>query len=335
MNESFTMKTYLLIDVMNLMWRAAHVARGDAYTRQGLALHIMLQSIPYVAKNYSIDHVIFCFEGHSWRKDFDSTYKLNRKLIDDNLSADDREFKDYMLEILNDLKEFIDTKTHATVLQHHKLEADDLIAGWCQTHPDDTHIILQSDSDFKQLLAPNVIIHNGVEQSTTYHDKIILENGKMKKDKDGNIVIPENAEYFLFKKIIRGDTSDNIRPSYPGVREKGTKKKVGIIDAFNDRREKGYNWNSFMNEQWTDHEGVTHYVKDKFNHNKILIDLTAQPDYVKKYIAETIASAYNNDKRKQMIGIHFIKFCGKYELNNIATNASQISDILTKRLVQD
>ena len=37
---------YLLVDVMNLMWRAAHVTRGDNYTRTGLAAHILLNSLP-------------------------------------------------------------------------------------------------------------------------------------------------------------------------------------------------------------------------------------------------------------------------------------------------
>lgn len=327
------MKTYLLVDVMNLMWRAAHVARGDAYTRSGLALHIMLSSIPYVAKNYTIDHVVFCFEGRSWRKDVDTTYKLNRKVADSKLSVDDKEFKESMLEIMADLQDFITNSTHASVLQHPKLEADDLIGGWCQTHPDDTHIILSSDSDFKQLLAHNVIIHNGVEKTTTYVDKVILENGKHKLDKDGSPIVPESAEYFLFKKIIRGDTSDNIKPSYPGVREKGTKNKIGIIEAFKDRHNKGYAWNTFMNETWTDQNNVKHYVKDKYNHNKMLIDLTAQPEYVKNHIAETIAEVYANEKRMQLIGIKFIKFCGKYDLQNIATNATQITNILSKRLL--
>lgn len=317
------------------MWRAAHVARGDAYTRSGLALHIMLQSIPYVAKNYTIDHVVFCFEGRSWRKDVDSTYKLNRQVADSKLSVDDKEFKESMLEIMTDLQDFITNSTHASVLQHPKLEADDLIGGWCQTHPDDTHIILSSDSDFKQLLAHNVIIHNGVEKTTTYVDKVILENGKHKLDKDGSPIVPESAEYFLFKKIIRGDTSDNIKPSYPGVWEKGTKNKIGIIEAFKDRHNKGYAWNTFMNETWTDHNNVKHYVKDKYNHNKMLIDLTAQPEYVKNHIAETIAEVYANEKRMQLIGIKFIKFCGKYDLQNIATNATQITNILSKRLLQD
>lgn len=317
------------------MWRAAHVARGDAYTRSGLALHIMLQSIPYVAKNYTIDHVVFCFEGRSWRKDVDSTYKLNRQVADSKLSVDDKEFKESMLEIMTDLQDFITNSTHASVLQHPKLEADDLIGGWCQTHPDDTHIILSSDSDFKQLLAHNVIIHNGVEKTTTYVDKVILENGKHKLDKDGSPIVPESAEYFLFKKIIRGDTSDNIKPSYPGVWEKGTKNKIGIIEAFKDRHNKGYAWNTFMNETWTDQNKVKHYVKDKYNHNKMLIDLTAQPDCVKNHIAETIAEVYANEKRMQLIGIKFIKFCGKYDLQNIATNATQITNILSKRLLQD
>ena len=37
-----------------------------------------------------------------------------------------------------------------------QLEADDLIAGWVQAHPNDNHVIISTDGDFAQLIAPNV-----------------------------------------------------------------------------------------------------------------------------------------------------------------------------------
>ena len=41
---------------------------------------------------------------------------------------------------------------------------------------------------------------------------------------------PEPA-FMLFEKCMRGDTSDNVFSAYPGVRKKGTKNKVGLIEA--------------------------------------------------------------------------------------------------------
>ena len=37
---------------------------------------------------------------------------------------------------------------------------------------------------------------------------------------------------------MRGDTSDNVFSAYPGVRVKGTKNKVGLQDAFEDKESK-------------------------------------------------------------------------------------------------
>ena len=39
---------------------------------------------------------------------------------------------------------------------------------------------------------------------------------------------------------MRGDPSDNIFSAYPGVRTKGTKNKIGLTEAFEDRNSKGY-----------------------------------------------------------------------------------------------
>lgn len=326
------MKTFLLIDTMNLMWRAAHVTRGNTFDRVGLAVHISFNSIVSFASKQDIDHLVFCFEGSSWRKQYDSSYKANRKIAKAKLSQEDIEFQDYLIEVQNDMKDFLENKTNVTVLQHENLEADDLIAGWIQTHSDDNHVILSTDSDFLQLLSDNVSIYNGVDKKYIRSTGIFDEFDRQMKDKNGNLMFPENPEYFLFEKIIRGDTSDNIKPAYPGVRKLGTKNKVGIVECFEDRQKQGFAWNTFMNEQWVDHEGETNLVKDKFNHNKLLIDLNNQPDHIKLYMAETISNVYENTKHQKQVGIEFLKFCGKHQLVNLAKYPEKIAKLLEKGL---
>jgi len=121
---------------------------------------------------------------------------------------------------------------------------------------------------------------------------------------------------------MRGDTSDNIFSAYPGVRKKGTKNKVGLQEAFSDKEAKGFAWNNLMLQRWTDHNGEEHRVLDDYERNCILVDLTAQPDHVKVWIAETIANG-SVTKAVPQIGTRFLKFCGKYELKKLSEQAQQ------------
>ena len=69
-------KTYLLFDSANTFFRARHVVRGDDIdTKTGLALHICINSVKKCWERFKADHVVFCFEGRSWRKDTYTPYK--------------------------------------------------------------------------------------------------------------------------------------------------------------------------------------------------------------------------------------------------------------------
>lgn len=324
------MSNFLIIDTMNLMWRAAHVTRGDAFDRAGLAMHILFNSIPFTARKFKVDHLVFCFEGRSWRKDIDPFYKQNRKVKEAKLSSSEREFTDYLIEVLDDLKNFLVEKTNSSVLQHTCLEADDLVAGWIQKHPDSNHIILSTDTDFQQLIAKNVQIYNGVDKKIIRIDGVFDENGQPFKNSKGEIVPSIEPEYYLFEKIIRGDPSDNVRPAYPGARKNGTKNKIGIVEAFEDRINQGYAWNNFMNTIWTDENGNDKRVKDCYESNKLLIDLSDQPEVIKDVIAEVISDTQS--KNKVMIGISFLKFCAKHQLTKLAEYPEKIVDLLGKPL---
>ena len=75
-----------------------------------------------------------------------------------------------------------------------------------------------------------------------------------------------------------------------------------------------------MLQRWTDHNGVEHRVLDDYNRNRVLVDLTAQPDDVKVKIAETIASG-SVPLNRPMVGAQFLKFCGKYDLIKMSEQA--------------
>jgi len=135
--------TYLIIDSANTFFRARHVVRGDdVETKLGLALHIMMNSVKKCWERFNADHVVFCFEGRSWRKDFYPAYKQNRKVTRDAMTPAEQEADQLFWQTFDEFKQFVTEKTNCTVLQHPQLEADDLIAGWTQAHPQDNHIII-------------------------------------------------------------------------------------------------------------------------------------------------------------------------------------------------
>lgn len=84
-----------------------------------------------------------------------------------------------------------------------------------------------------------------------------------------------------------------------------------------------------MLQRWTDHNGEEHRVLDDYYRNRSLIDLTAQPDPVKQAVDNAISEQISH-KDVGQVGSHFMKFCGKYELNRASENAEQFGRWLNK-----
>jgi len=328
--------TYILVDTANTFFRARHVINGDADIKLGMAFHITLNSIKKAWQDFGGSHVVFCLEGRSWRKDHYAPYKRNRS--DARAAHTEREAEEEKVfwEAFDTFKDFITEKTNCTVLQNSRLEADDLIAGWIQTHPNDKHVIISTDTDFVQLIAPNVKQYNGVMETTITHEGIFDAKGKRVIDKKTQEpkAIPD-PQWLLFEKCMRGDTSDNVFSAYPGVREKGTKNKVGLREAYGDRESKGYSWNNLMLQRWSDHEGKEHRVLEDYERNRILIDLSAQPDEIKAIITETITTATSANKNISQVGIRLIKFCNLYDLKKISDQAQAYAEPLNARYTNE
>ena len=314
---------YALIDTANTFFRARHIAsrNTDTWEKVGMALHLTLASVNQVVRKYGIDHVVFCLEGRSWRKDFYKPYKANRKLDESAMTDAEIEENKMFWETYETFTTFIREKTNTSVLRHPTAEADDLIARFIALHPHDQHYIISSDTDYIQLIAENVFQYNGITNQLIKPDGYYDDKNRLvvdKKTKEPKLV--GDPQFVLFEKCMRGDATDNVFSAYPGVRTKGSKNKVGLVEAFEDRNKQGFNWNNMMLQRWVDHDGVEHRVRDDYDRNRTLIDLTAQPQDIKDAIDKTIKENVRT-KTTPQVGVHFMKFCGKYELNKISEQA--------------
>ena len=315
---------YALIDTANTFFRARHVAsrNSDAWEKVGMALHLTLASVNQMVRMHKIDHVVFCLEGRSFRKDLYEPYKKNR--IVDTLSQTEEEIEENTLfwDTYDKFTTFLKEKTNCSVLRHERAEADDMIARFIHLHPNDEHFIISTDSDYVQLISENVKQYNGVTNELITLQGYFKDSGKPvldKKTKEPKL-LEDTPDYLLFKKIIRGDAGDNVFTAYPRAPEKGSKNRIGIREAYEDRDRQGFNWNNFMLQRWIDHNGVEQRVRECYERNKTLIDLKAQPQEIKDAVDQRIRESVRVTTTPQ-VGVHFMKFCGKYELEKISQNA--------------
>ena len=323
---------YILIDTANLFFRARYIAgrASSAEEKAAFCLHIILSSANKVARMGNADHVVFALEGRSWRKDFYKPYKANRaeakKALTDQQAEEDKMF----WEAYESLTKYLSEKTNCSVIHSPIAEGDDIIARWIALHPHDEHVVVSSDTDIVQLVAPNVKQYNGITDELITLEGTFNDKGKIVIDKKTKEPKPPvNPQWLLFEKCMRGDSSDNIFSAYPGVRVNGTKKKIGLTEAFEDRSKKGYAWNNMMLQRWTDPDDVEHRVLDDYNRNVTLVDLTAQPEDIKLAVDTAIKEQVSHRDVGQ-VGVRFLQFCGKYDLAKLSDNADSYGGWMNK-----
>ena len=323
---------YIIVDTMNLFFRARHVVhRGaDLSEKLGLSMHLMLAAANKLAKREGTDHVVFALEGgNNWRKDFYPPYKKQRAIERQQRTEVAIEEDDLYFEVYNQFVTYLNDKSNASVIAVPGIEGDDVIARFIALHPEDEHTILSSDTDFYQLITDKVHMYNGITK------ELITDKGNF--DDKGKPVVDKKTQQFkhigdpewvLFEKCIRGDKSDNIFSAYPGVRKKGSKNKTGLLEAFADKGKKGFNWNNLMLQRWTDHLGVEHRVLDDYERNRKLIDLTQQPSDIIDKVDEAIINVLLTSALKHMtppdINFQFMKFCGVHDLIKLSERPDDI-----------
>jgi len=330
---------YVLIDTSNMFFRARHSAHraADTWTKLGFSLHVTMMSVNKVARKFGADHVVFALEGRSWRKDHYEPYKKNRAVARAAMTETEADEDKLFWETYDNLTKYLSTKTNCSVVRCATAEADDIIARWIALHPQDEHVIVSSDSDFVQLVAPNVRLYNGITEHLFTVDGVEDDKGRSLSfvvKSDSKIKVGKHEADFqapadyqkwaLFLKCVRGDAGDNVFSAYPGAPVKGSKNRIGLTEAFEDRDKRGYNWNNFMLQRWSDHQNQEHRVLDDYERNRTLIDLTAQPEDVKSVVDAAIREQVS-DRDIGQVGMHFLKFCGKFELNKLSEHADAVS----------
>jgi 5'-3' exonuclease len=299
---------YLILDISNLLYRTffAHTTEDDI-TITGLATHSALVTINKYFKQHKPDKIVMCFDRSSWRKVYTSSdlcvskkpYKGNRR---QKMSPSQQIKYQKFIDHLNEFENLIIKHSTIITLAKDYLEADDLIAGFIQAHPNDEIVLISSDTDFVQLLKYKNV-------------KIISP----KDDKEHNLEEYNNdPDFYLFCKCMRGDPTDNIQSAYPRVSSKRLKK------AYEDPFERV----KLMKEIWSDHEKREFVVEKIFEENQLLIDLEKQPEEIRKLIDKTIEE--ETSKTKKYSHFHFMKFLGKYELDAIAKNVDQYIKLLSR-----
>lgn len=341
--------TFVLMDGNNLFHRQANMTNPahGIDSMIGMSMHMILNSMKKEFSTFAATHAVFFTEGRSWRKTVYPGYKANRVVLHAQKSETEQENSRMLIEAFSELTDYIDNKTNISVVNHPNAEADDMIYMWVKMHPNDHHILISTDSDFIQLLQfPNVTIYDPVRdlilrQDGVYKDGTnerlaftITSDAKIKVVGPDPDFKPESNwyEFALFLKCIRGDKGDNIFTAYPNVRVKGTKKSVGIMDAFLDRDRQGYNWTNFMLQKWVDHESNEHRVKDKYEFNRLLIDLSRIPDNYQQMFTERIREIVG---RKNVpapeIGMGFMKFCKTWDLQKIGSFPEQFMPLMKSK----
>lgn len=316
-------RTYLLVDSHNLYFRTRYVVRANtAEEKRGLLFHIFFNSLLSTCEKFNCSNIVLFFDNGSWRKEYYPNYKLNRKQKELLKSPSEKEEDQIFFEGYKILQEFFMEKTNLPCLKAENLETDDLISEFVFLYHDTNHVIFSSDKDFVQLLNENIILYDGMNEKiykteNSFIDKISIDTKNIKE-----INIVKEPQWELFKKIMRGDPSDNVFPVLPGARETRLRK------VFLDMERKGYVWNSFMLQETITRDGKKRLVNEIYEINKKIIDLSAKPNEIRKKSIHHILSSINNKKKIVGVGINFIKFCEKHGLENLKRSPEKVSKML-------
>jgi 5'-3' exonuclease len=312
------MNTYLIIDTANLYNRCLHAGgKFDTYTKTGLVIHTMMMSIKKLYEKHNADHVVFCLEHKSWRKEVFPDYKAHREVKKLLASASEKEEAQIANDIFEEFVEYIKESTCCTILQKHMVEGDDWIGAWTKLYPNDKHIIVSGDSDFYGILDDNVMIYDGVNQryittvgiydDTAWYEFNIGSNSKLKVGKQVKAPYVPEFEWWkkaLFMKCIRGDSGDNIPSAYPRVR-------VNKIDnAWNGMASNNFDYVNFMSQEVNDIHGNKTTVMEAYSFNKMLIDLNELPPVITEIIQEEI-NLQLAKPHPTNAGIKFIRYMTK------------------------
>lgn len=274
-------------------------ADGDSVSADvqlaGLAHYMALATLNKYFTRYNADVVALAFDRSNWRKQYTKSdqcvsgavYKGTRR---QNMSDAQQDAFQRFCDHITEFEDMARDHTGMVVLSGDLLEADDLIAGTVERYVSEYNIIIVSaDQDLLQLLR---------------YDNVTLidpASGNPRSLSEYNM----DADWFLFQKCIRGDTGDNVKSAFPKVRM--TRIEKAYTDAFE--------YDKLMKEEWTNADGRRMVVGQLYRENRLLMDLSQQPQDIRDRMFAVIEEAFANPGKYNHFS--FIRYCGKFGLRKV------------------
>lgn len=229
------------------------------YFRQGFFSRIFDSIVEFFSREYG--RIILCAEGGtSWRKEVYPMYKYQRH-EGAKKTEKEKALWDENHKMFDRLKaELIECKMFQ-VISAEGAEADDVIS-YLALASEDPILIVSSDKDFKQLQ-----VNPNVKQYSIIHQKWVE---------------CEDPKAFLIEHIVRGDSSDYIPSIKKPLHQLGVENKARLPVT-----------KKFL----MDFMAGVEYEKyaERYKENAQLIDLTKQPDYIKKRIREAVSQEWKGN----------------------------------------
>lgn len=284
----------------------------------------ILYKMQYLDHEYSPTNIIIVFDckNSSWRKIYTNhnnkekiTHRLYKGGRHEKMSLSEKEKLDEFQDRADKFITFFRTQTTVPCIQADYLEGDDIIAGYVQRFYKDNHIIYGADKDFLQLI-----------------DSISGDVRVIESHKDTERTLEDwcdDPELFLFEKLFRGEgrAKDNVQSAYPRLFRKK------ILEAYND----DYLFNNLKNHTFEvtelayDDTPITYTYKtgDLLEENKLLMDLTAQPEYIKDMINDAITDGITSTGKFDYIS--FLRFCKRNGMQHAMDNKDRFVKIISRK----
>ena len=236
---------------------------------ESLIRHMIINSIRNLNVQFSNEYgeiIIACDSKNYWRKNYFPYYKASRKKAYESSEIDWNSIFDFFKKIKAELREFFKYR----VIEIDEAEADDIIGTLALNfgnflNTGEKILIISGDKDFIQLQKyGNIKQYDPVRKTNITH---------------------HNPNDFLVEHIIKGDTSDGV----PNILSKSDIFVVGGRQTpLTAKRLSMYTDMIKTNQEFTDE------IKNNFERNKKLIELSQIPDNIQS----KIMSEYENQKGK-------------------------------------
>ena len=233
---------------------------------EDLIRHMVLKSIQAVKRKHrDYGNVIISCDSHTyWRKDLFPYYKIGRKKTREESLINWSDVYKYMRKI----KEEINESFSYPMIEVEGAESDDIIATLVRlVFLVEPVMIVSRDHDFMQLQR-----YKNVKQYSSV-DKKFLET--------------DDPNKYLFEHIIKGDSGDSIPNIFSPINSV----------ALNIRQKPAHKKKIDL---WWEDKRVPDELKERFDLNRQLIDLSKTPMELQKKIVETYFVQKDKPKKNLM-----------------------------------